>query len=109
VALAARWKAALAKRAPGLRVRRNYPYIGKNDGLTSSLRRRFPPDRYVGIEIELNQAWVLRAGKPWRSLRGDVVATLQAALRSTAEPVRALPGQRLRALPGEPASARTRS
>jgi predicted N-formylglutamate amidohydrolase len=60
VAVAARWKAAFAEQAGELRVRRNYPYQGKDDGLTSAMRRRFPPDQYVGIEIELNQA--LRAG-----------------------------------------------
>ena len=31
--------------APQLRVRRNYPYAGKGDGLTSYLRRRFPHAR----------------------------------------------------------------
>ena len=35
VKLAARWKAALAEAAPELRIRRNYPYAGKGDGLTS--------------------------------------------------------------------------
>jgi predicted N-formylglutamate amidohydrolase len=80
VALAARCKAAFAGHAPELRVRRNYPYAGRNDGLTSSLRRRFPPGRYVGMEIELNQAFVLGEPRRWRRLRGVVVATFQAAL-----------------------------
>ena len=35
----ARWKESLAALAPELRVRRNYPYAGKGDGLTSHLRR----------------------------------------------------------------------
>ena len=34
----ARWKESLAALAPELRVRRNYPYAGKGDGLTSRLR-----------------------------------------------------------------------
>ena len=37
----ARWKESLAALAPELRVRRNYPYAGKGDGLTSRLRLRF--------------------------------------------------------------------
>lgn len=41
-------------RAPELRIRRNYPYLGKSDGLTTSLRKKFGP-AYVGIEIEINQ------------------------------------------------------
>ncbi len=51
---------ALAKQlrtfAPKLRVRRNYPYRGWTDGLTTTLRGRFPATRYAGIEIEVNQA-----------------------------------------------------
>jgi len=80
-ALASRWKAAFAEQAPGLRVRRNYPYAGRNDGLTSFLRRRFPPARYVGVEIEVNQAIVLGDAKRWRELRRAVIATFQAALQ----------------------------
>ncbi len=36
-ALCAQWKASLAALDPGLRVRRNYPYAGKGDGLTAHL------------------------------------------------------------------------
>ena len=52
-----------------LRVRRNYPYAGKGDGLTSYLRRRFPPGAYVGIELEVNQSIVFAAGRRWTALR----------------------------------------
>jgi len=79
--LAESWKTAFAEQVPDLRVRRNYPYAGNGDGLTRSLRRRFSPSQYVGIEIELNQALVLGEEKSWRALRRSVVATLQAALR----------------------------
>ena len=41
-------------RAPGLKIRRNDPYLGKSDGLTTSLRKKFG-SAYVGIEIEINQ------------------------------------------------------
>lgn len=41
---------------PGLAVRRNYPYRGAADGLTTSLRARFARGRYLGVEVELNQA-----------------------------------------------------
>lgn len=39
----------------GLRVRRNYPYRGSADGLTTSLRHVFGSSDYLGFEIELNQ------------------------------------------------------
>lgn len=77
--LCARWKAALAASAPELRVRRNYPYAGKGDGLTSHLRRHFPPGAYVGIELEVNQRIVLAAGRRWTALRGVLIDSLRTA------------------------------
>ena len=79
IALCARWKVALAARDPMLRVRRNYPYAGKGDGLTAYLRRRFPPAAYVGVELEVNQRLVLAAGRPWAALRGTLVDSLRIA------------------------------
>jgi len=49
------WMEALRRVAPGLRVRRNYPYRGWTDGLVTTLRGMLPPARYVGIELEVNQ------------------------------------------------------
>ena len=80
VALAARWKAAIEARAPELTVRRNYPYAGRNDGLTTSLRKRLSPELYVGVELELNQKHVRRGGRQWTALRETVIASLRAAL-----------------------------
>jgi len=43
---------------PKYKVRRNYPYQGKTDGLCAALRKKFDPHktgRYVGFEIEINQ------------------------------------------------------
>lgn len=42
---------------PQLRIRRNYPYLGKSDGLTTYLRKKFP-EKYLGIELEVNQKLV---------------------------------------------------
>ena len=78
--LAQYWKAAFAERNPDVRVRRNYPYAGKGDGLTRSLRRRYPHSSYVGIELELNQAFVEDGGLRWRALRASVVAAFEMAL-----------------------------
>jgi predicted N-formylglutamate amidohydrolase len=78
-ALCARWKAALAQSAPRLRVRRNYPYAGKGDGLTSHLRRRFRNGAYVGIELEVNQKIVRAAGPRWAQLRGALIESLRRA------------------------------
>ena len=78
-ALCARWKESLAVVAPRLRVRRNYPYAGKGDGLTSHLRLHFPPGAYVGIELEVNQKIVLSAGRRWTALRGVLIDSLRTA------------------------------
>jgi predicted N-formylglutamate amidohydrolase len=76
VELCARWKQALASSAPEWRVHRNYPYAGKGDGLASYLRRRHPAGRYVGIELEINQAIVFAGGPRWRALQREVVRSL---------------------------------
>jgi predicted N-formylglutamate amidohydrolase len=55
-ALCIRWQELLEELDPELRVRRNYPYSGAADGLTTWLRRRFSERNYVGVELELNQA-----------------------------------------------------
>ena len=77
--LCARWKALLAASASRLRVRRNYPYAGKGDGLTSHLRRRFPPGAYAGIELEVNQGIVLAGGRRWSALRRELIDSLRTA------------------------------
>ena len=77
--LCARWKSSLAELAPQLRVRRNYPYAGKGDGLTSYLRQRFAPSVYVGIELEINQSIVLAAGRRWMALRSSLIDSLRTA------------------------------
>ena len=64
---------------PGLRVRRNYPYAGRGDGLTSHLRRRFTPSDYVGIELEVNQGLVFAAGRRWTALRRTLIDSLHPA------------------------------
>jgi predicted N-formylglutamate amidohydrolase len=61
----------LRAQAPALRVRRNYPYLGRSDGFTTALRRRFEERSYAGLELELNQ---LHARRP-------PFAALVAALR----------------------------
>jgi predicted N-formylglutamate amidohydrolase len=49
--LCRRWRDAMRLQ----RVYMNSPYRGIADGLTTAMRRRFPQDRYVGIELEVNQ------------------------------------------------------
>ncbi len=48
VAFARAWMMQLTQRAPELRLRRNYPYQGRGDGLTALLRKRHPDDDLRG-------------------------------------------------------------
>ena len=60
------------------KVRFNYPYLGKADGFTTNLRKKFPHS-YLGIELEINQKFSvenqMEAGlKDWlfRSLKNSL-------------------------------------
>jgi predicted N-formylglutamate amidohydrolase len=75
-ALCARWRQGLGARASRLRVRRNYPYRGYADGLTTYLRRRYSRHGYIGFEIEVNQKHVLAGERQWRMLREVLVRSV---------------------------------
>ncbi len=77
--LCARWKAILGEIDPTLRVRRNYPYLGVADGLTTWLRRRFPADAYLGVELEVSQARL--DGPSRRRLTATLAASLERLIR----------------------------
>lgn len=69
------WQHRLKTTASAWKVRRNYPYTGRSDGLTAHLRRRFAADAYVGVELEINHKHVLQGGRDWRTLRRVLVET----------------------------------
>lgn len=75
------WLDAIRMIAPGLCVRRNYPYRGVSDGLTTALRREFKPRSYVGIELELNNALLTRDASTRRTAHDAIVTSLDVALR----------------------------
>lgn len=78
--LCERWKASFKACAADLKVRRNYPYAGKNDGFTLALRRRFAPETYVGVELEVNQKHVSGAGRSWAAVRLAIAQSLRKTL-----------------------------
>lgn len=53
-ALCKSWQRHLQSAAK-FKVRRNYPYRGSGDGLTSQLRQQFSGEEYLGVELEFNQ------------------------------------------------------
>lgn len=74
------WLARLRDAAPDLRLRRNYPYRGVADGLTTALRRRFPGERYLGIELEFNRAVLDRGGSRTARVVDAVARALKVAV-----------------------------
>jgi predicted N-formylglutamate amidohydrolase len=77
------WMRELAQRQPTLRLRRNYPYRGRDDGLTAALRKRHPDAAYAGIELEVNQRFTEQRGTSWDELRATLVDSLAKALAAT--------------------------
>jgi predicted N-formylglutamate amidohydrolase len=81
VAFATAWIDALRRADPTLRLRRNYPYLGKSDGVAQVMRRRYPAERYVGIELEVNQRYVEAGGPEWPKIRATLLSTLGESLQ----------------------------
>lgn len=77
---AQQWMRALQRLQPDVKLRRNYPYCGKDDGLTSLLRKRHSPAQYVGIELEVNQRFVIAGNTAWTALRAGLTLALTNAL-----------------------------
>jgi predicted N-formylglutamate amidohydrolase len=76
----ATWRRELKRADARLVVRRNYPYRGYDDGLTTFLRKRYPDRAYAGIELEVNQKYPLQKPQRWRELRKLLLQTLARSL-----------------------------
>ena len=74
------WRERIIQGNPKLVVRRNYPYRGTGDGLTTHLRKLHADARYAGIEIEVNQKHTMGDPETWRALRRLLVSALREAL-----------------------------
>lgn len=86
VAFATAWIDALRGKDAGLRLRRNYPYLGASDGVCQIMRRRYAPEVYIGLELEVNQRYVETGGPAWPKIRRTLLETLgQALARPNAE------------------------
>lgn len=79
--LATSWQRRLRAALPQLGVRRNAPYRGTADGLATAFRREFRAERYLGLELELNQRAIAAAAER-RALAAVLASTLAATLGS---------------------------
>jgi len=82
--LTSAWGTALGELLPDLSVRRNDPYRGATDGLTTWLRRRYPPAAYLGIEVEVNQRLFGPDGRVPRAIAEALVRGLERVLATGA-------------------------
>jgi predicted N-formylglutamate amidohydrolase len=78
------WMHALHWEAPLLRVKKNYPYRGWTDGLTTTLRGEFAARRYLGIELEVNQALALGPARRSSDVPNRIARSLALLLPSVA-------------------------
>ena len=76
------WKKFLGPALPGRIIRRNYPYLGRSDGLTTHLRKLYTSARYLGVELEINQKWIDRNGAVDPELCNALANTLQLAMEA---------------------------
>ncbi|PLX79268.1 MAG: N-formylglutamate amidohydrolase [Desulfuromonas sp.] len=75
-----RWQQQIHRLDGKLRVRRNYPYQGIGDGVTSALRRHFSPEQYTGLQIEVNQRFPFGERESWKHLQKVVIEGFAATL-----------------------------
>lgn len=73
--LAKAWRYYLQPYYLAKNVRLNYPYLGTDDGLTTTCRKRFSANHYFGLEIEFNQRFLETIVKDQRT--ENFVQTLQ--------------------------------
>ena len=73
------FKRNLRDQNPGLKIRFNYPYLGKADGFTTYLRKIFP-ENYIGIELEVNQKFVIN-NRMRSALKEQVFSALKTSLK----------------------------
>jgi len=69
------WKKSLLQKNSKLNIRFNYPYLGKSDGFTTALRSSFLDD-YLGIELEVNQKWVIKNSIN-SGLKNNIIQSIQ--------------------------------
>ncbi|MBU0682546.1 MAG: N-formylglutamate amidohydrolase [Proteobacteria bacterium] len=67
------WLFRLKSKEGQWRLRRNYPYRGVSDGFVPALRKIFSKQRYVGIELEINQMYPLGMKEDWLRLQHQLL------------------------------------
>jgi predicted N-formylglutamate amidohydrolase len=75
-----KWQNAIHQQSPEIKVRRNYPYRGVSDGIVLSMRRQFPEEKYIGLQIEINQKYPFADREAWKRLQKTIVEGFSQAM-----------------------------
>lgn len=62
---------------PEMVIRKNYPYRGISDGMTTYLRKQFQGKYYIGLEIEINQKFFKGNEKALEALNKNLAEILK--------------------------------
>jgi hypothetical protein len=61
-------------------VKMNQPYKGTDDGFTTYLRKKFDPEHYAGIELEVNQKYFFEGADVWDKVSTGILKSLKPLL-----------------------------
>ena len=92
-----------------LRIRMNQPYQGRSDGFTTWLRKQYPPEAYLGIEVEVNQGLIFEREEAWGVARGAILRAFEALMEGDPQPTqtpRTTPALRKRSVPDTASGSR---
>lgn len=64
-------------------VKMNQPYKGSSDGFTTSLRKKFNGESYLGIELEINQILYFNDDIKWEKVCDIIAGCIKNAINST--------------------------
>ena len=77
---ARKWKEQIKTQNGAYKIRMNYPYEGKADGLTTFLRKSFAHN-YIGIELEINQQFFKQSSSKIEDLKITLYHSLASILK----------------------------
>jgi len=71
----------LMQENPKLRLQSNYPIPGVQEGFIGHLRQQKFAKKYIGLQLEVNQAFPLGKSEKWIELRKNIVKSYKLALK----------------------------
>jgi hypothetical protein len=66
---------------PKLRIQANYPIPGGNEGFVHHLKQQKFAKKYIGIQLEVNQAFPQGKSDKWIALKQQIVKSFKVSLK----------------------------